>query len=323
MSEQKNTRVTFKGGRLPVDPSKPRLRFAKFVATAQVAPAPPSSDWVSEVASWPMYGNDTIGDCTFATVGHMEEIWSTYGQRQTRTLAEAAIIGGYSAVSGYDPKTGANDNGAVVQDVLNYWRKTGVGGSTILAFAAVDHNDVEECKQAAAMFGGIYLGINFPASAMDQFNRGEPWTPVTGSRIEGGHAINAAAYDTASGMWKIITWGAVQEMSQAFFDQYVDEAWVIISPDFFDANGQAPSGVDMAALGEQFTALTGEPSPFPSPTPEPVPAPTPAPSPEPTPEPTPTPGVEAELKTGLSRFLKTKSVPSYLRVVAQEWVDAQ
>lgn len=322
MSER-NTQITFKPGRLPGDPDKPRMRFAAFTVKGAVPPPPPSVDWVSKVTIWPMYGNDKAGDCTFATTGHMEEVWSTYGQGKTLTLSEAAVIGGYSALTGYDPKTGANDNGAVIQDVLNYWRKTGIGPSKILAFASVDHTDVEECKQAAAMFGGIYLGINFPASAMDQFNAGQPWTPVAGSKIEGGHAINAAAYDTASATWKVITWGAVQEMSQAFFDKYVDEAWVIISKDFFDANGQAPTGVDMAALGEQFTALTGEPSPFPAPTPGPAPAPTPTPAPEPTPEPTPTPGVDAQLKAGLSRFLKTKTVPRYLRAVAQEWVDAQ
>lgn len=211
--------IEFKGGRLPADPSKPRLTFAGFKST-QLPPAPPSIDLFSEVADWPMYLNNSIGDCTIATVGHMVESWTTYGQRITKKITDNDVLKAYEAVSGYDPKTKTNDNGAVVQDVLNYWRKTGIGGTKIVAFASVDVKNIEECKQAAAIFGGIYLGINFPASAMDQFNRGEPWDVVKGSTNEGGHAIPSAWYDTASGLWKVITWGAVQPMTQAFWEKY-------------------------------------------------------------------------------------------------------
>ena len=37
--------------------------------------------------------------------------------------------------------TGLNDNGAVILDVLNYWRKTGIGGHPISAYADLKELD--------------------------------------------------------------------------------------------------------------------------------------------------------------------------------------
>lgn len=275
--------INFKGGRLPADPTKPRLRLSSLL-TAAAPTYPENIDWLTKVTNYPMYKNDTLGDCTCATIGHMIQNLSTYGQGKTISITDQDVVNAYSAVSGYDQRTGANDNGAVVQDVLNYWRKTGVAGHKILAFAEVDLNNQAELYAGANTFGDLYLGINFPNTAMDQFNRGQAWDVVAGAYSEGGHAINTAWYDVSEKMWKVVTWGRVQPMTQAFFDKYVEEAWVVISPEWFDAKGSSPVGLDMYALGQQFESLTGEPNPFPAPQPVPEPTPTPAP-PAPTPAP--------------------------------------
>jgi len=265
----------FKLGRLPADPTTPKLKLASFL-TAPVAPVyPENRDWLSQVSHWPMYLNDRIGDCTCATVGHLIQVFNKYGQKLDVQVTDNDVLNAYVAVSGYDPATGDNDNGAVVQDVLNYWRKSGVGGHKILAFAQVDFNNPDELRQAVNIFGNIYLGIDFPNTAMDQFDNDEPWDVVSGAYSEGGHAINAGYYDVSDGMWKIITWGKVQPMTQAFFDRYVEEAWVVISQEWLDAQGRNPEGIDMATLGEEFTRITGELSPFPAPQPTPSPNPVP------------------------------------------------
>lgn len=278
----------FKLGRLPNDPSKPRLALGKFLKTTQEYPE--QRDWISQVTSWPMYLNDRIGDCTCATVGHIIQEVSTYGQGSTITITDDDVLTAYIANSGYDPATGENDNGAVIQDVLNYWRKTGVGGHKILAFGELDVNDTDEIRAALNVFGTVYLGINFPDSAMEQFDNGEPWDVVRGATLEGGHAINAGYYDVSDGMWKIITWGAVQPMTQAFFDKYVEEAWAVVTPEWFNTEGTDPTGLDLYGLGQELENLTGEPNPFPAPQPAPTPDPVdPTPTPEPEPVPTPTP----------------------------------
>lgn len=283
----------YKLGRLPNDPSKPRLKLASFLTSA--APTyPENRDWLTAALPYDMLGNDYIGDCTCVTAAHIIQSLSKYGQSKDVRLTLDQVIQAYSAVSGYDPNTGANDNGAVIQDVLNYWRKTGIGGHKILAFAEVDYNDKEELFGALNMFGTIYLGIDFPNTAMDQFNREQPWDYVEGAKSEGGHAINAGYYDVSDQMWKVVTWGRVQPMTQAFFDHYVFEAWVVITPEWFNEQGNSPIGLNMYALGEQFEKMTGEDNPFPEPQPAPEP---------PAPEPTPLPAEDVALMKAAEDWL--------------------
>ena len=230
----------FKGGRLAPDPSKPRLLLNRYLSS----PATPRLvDYLSKVDGWPMYLNDKIGDCTCAGVGHVIEAASTYGQGSTVKVTDDDVLKAYEAVSGYNPTTGANDNGARMQDVLSYWRKTGIAGRKILAFAQVDHADLAQLDGGLGTFGALYVGINFPESAMTQFNEGKPWDVVPGARIEGGHAIHVGYYgpdDQVS--WKVITWGAVHGMTQRFWDTYVEEAWVVITPEWLNAAGKCRKG---------------------------------------------------------------------------------
>jgi hypothetical protein len=285
----------FKLGRLPANPATPKLKLSSFLSPEFTYPE--NRDWMSQVSNWPMYLNDRIGDCTCATVGHLLQIFNRYGQKKDVRISDADVLKAYSDVSGYDPNTGANDDGAVVQDVLDYWRKTGVGGHKILAFAQVDFKNADELRQAVNIFGNIYLGINFPNTAMQQFDNDQIWDYVDGAYSEGGHAINAGYYDVSDGMWKVVTWGRVQPMTQAFFDEYVEEAWVVISQEWLDANGRNPEGLDMATLGDEFTKITGEVSPFP--------APQPAPTPPPVVPPTPTPvnSADADFEKVLVKWL--------------------
>lgn len=266
-------------GRLPNDPSKPRLKLNTYLTALEVKD---KVDYFSNVESWPMYANDRIGDCTCAGVGHIIESVTQYGQGTTVTIPEDVVINAYSAVSGYDPATGANDNGAVMQDVLNYWRKTGFNGHKILAFAELNLNNLDAMHQACELFGNVYLGIDFPAFAMDQFDAGQPWDVQSqNANLEGGHAINGGWYDKTAGMWKVITWGQVQGMTQAFFDKYVEEAWVAITPEWVEGS-DSPEGIDLATLNYDYEQITGQPGPFAV---EPTPPPNPEPNPQPAPEP--------------------------------------
>lgn len=272
--------LEFKGGRLPNDPSKPRLKF-KALLDGAIPSYPENRDWLSQVPNFPMYANDRIGDCVFAAAGHMIQVYTTYGQHSIVTLPENDIVGSYSAVTGYDPTTGANDNGTVMQSALDYWRKTGIGGHKILAFAEVDVHNKDELRTALDLFGVVYIGINFPNTAMQQFHNNQPWDVVQNATIEGGHAINAGYYDVSDNMWKVVTWGKVQPMTQNFWDHYVEEAWVVISSEWLDAQGSNPAGIDVNALNKAFSDITGEPAPIPVPAPQPTPAPVPEPTPAP------------------------------------------
>lgn len=247
-----------------------------------IAAPPTQVDWYSGIGDWPMYGNADWGDCVEAEQGHHEEAFSFYGGHVLVEVTDQDVIDAYSEITGFDPNAGPpgenpTDQGTLIQDAMSYWRKTGVGGHRIAAFAEVSVADMTEVKSALAAFGPLSIGINFPASAMDQFDAGEPWDVVKHTSVEGGHCVAVVGYDAH--YLYVVTWGQVQKMTQAFWNKYVEEAWAPISTEWVDSvTGLDPAGVDLVGLGEAFTALTGDPSPFPRPSPSPNPTPTPAPS---------------------------------------------
>lgn len=241
---------------------KPRLVLEHYL---DHLPAPHATvDRASKVASWPMYLNDSIGDCTCAAIGHVIQGWTAYSQGTAVAVPDNAILKAYEDVSGYDPATGANDNGAVEQDVLNYWRKTGVAGHKIGGFAELASLDnLTLAKQALQYFGTVYLGIQVPSSAMEQFDAGEPWDFVGDWNIEGGHAVPVQYWTTdRKGEIEVVTWGQRQRMTRSFWYQYVEEAWVVFSADWLNAAGDDPDGISRAALRADFQALTGQAADF-------------------------------------------------------------
>lgn len=286
--------ANFKLGRQPNDPTKKRLKLtADLIPKAAFTP-PASVDWYSKVPadSWNMDGNDYVGDCTVAEVDHSTKARQVAaGNPEVKSSAQECLDA-YSAITGYNPNDPNTDQGAVMQDVRDYWRKQGIilGGKkdTLTLFAEVDHSDLNLVKWCVARFGAVALGINFPNTAMDQFNEGKPWDVVRGAYIEGGHAISMVGYDSTYAY--VVTWGQVQKMTWAFYNKYVEEAWTDISLDWVNSlSGQDPLGEVVYELGQQFEEALGKPNPFPEPQPTPTPDPTPTPTPEPDPDPTPSP----------------------------------
>lgn len=51
------------------------------------------------------------------------------------------------------------------------------------------------------------------------------------------------------------TWGALKSMSWQFYSAYMDEAFAVLSPDWFNAKGEAPSGFDLAGLQQDLTQI--------------------------------------------------------------------
>jgi hypothetical protein len=218
-----------------------------------------------------MYGNDEIGDCTFAEIGHHIELITKASTGTAVQVTDTAVLTGYEAVSGYKPGDPSTDVGCRIADVMGYWMRTGVGGHKILAYASIHPSNTTLVKQAIALFGGVSIGMNVPQSAEDQFNAGKPWDYVRGSRSLGGHCVLLGAF--GPGIWKVITWGAEQGMTQAFYQHEVDEIYLPVTAEWFK-DGKSPTGIDMRTMGEDYAGLTGDPNPFANvpPTPTPTPA---------------------------------------------------
>jgi len=228
-------------GKLPKKHDDRNLQFAKYLKADVLPPLPDKVDYTDGISGWGMMLNDKIGDCTIAAVGHLIEAW-TDGKE---IVPDSTIQAVYSAISGYDPVTGNNDNGCAELDVLNYWQTTGVNGDTIGAFAEIDINQPIDIKTALYMFNGVYIGVNLPESAETEFENNQPWVVVNGSPIEGGHAIILVGFDNT--YYYAVTWGAVVSIDPAWITKYMDEAYAIISNDYFSGTKTA-EGFDIATL---------------------------------------------------------------------------
>jgi len=241
-------------GKLPARVDPRTLQLSRYV-DREVLPAPPAAlDLTKGVTEWPMYGNDRIGDCTTAAAGHMIEAWSEEAAGQAVEVPETAVLDAFDAVKIVDPSTG--EEGAVEVDVLRFWRKHGIGGHRVGAFAAVAVADDDLVRTAAFLFGGLYIGLQLPLRAQEQ----AVWD--WSGRLDGpdapgswgGHAVNVAAYDEPG--LTVVTWGALQRLTWSFWQHYCDEAWAIISPDFL-AGGRSPQGFDLQALQQDLDLVTG------------------------------------------------------------------
>jgi hypothetical protein len=227
------------------------LHLANYLNTGKLPPIPAQKDWSGKVRSWGMMCNDNLGCCTISGAGHLIEEWSANASTEI-IPSDIDIISAYSAVSGYDPATGANDDGAVEIDVLNYWRKTGIAGRKIWAYAACEPRNHAHVKACVYLFGGCYIGLALPLSARNQ----RIWSVTSGpdSRPNswGGHAVNVIAFDAH--YLTVVTWGQLMKMSWSFADHYMDEAYAILSQDFING-GKAPNAIDWASLQQDLSKI--------------------------------------------------------------------
>jgi hypothetical protein len=234
------------------------LRLARYLRPELPAP-PPIVTWSEAMKlPWGMMLNDSLSDCTCAGPGHAIQSWTANASGTAVTVPDRAILAAYRAVSGYDPATGANDNGAVELDVLKLWRSVGIGYHRIGAFGDLGDGDLVNAHQCLWLFGGLYIGLSLPASAQDQV--GQIWTPTSGRDARagtwGGHAVIVLDRDKAAGTWTCVTWGELQVMDDAFMDAYCDEIHAMVSADWLADTSRAPSGLDMPALLADLSAVT-------------------------------------------------------------------
>jgi hypothetical protein len=178
--------------------------------------------------------------------------WTAHtGTMVTPTTQE--VLAAYTAITGYDG-TEATDNGAAITDVLDYWQKTGLCGHKIDAWVQIDHTNLDHVKQAIYLFGGLNIGVQLPQSAMDQNKANESWSVVANDGgILGGHSIVNFGYGSLG--TTVVTWGALQGMRWDWFAKYCDEAYAIVSLDWLNVSGVAPSHLNLAALTDAVEGL--------------------------------------------------------------------
>ncbi len=264
--------TNYKLGKLPprVDPRT--FKLSNLLVKKNLPVLPDSYDvdtqFATNFSDNNMYANDQYGDCVIAGRAHMTLRFEAFEQILLIKISDKEVT------DEYFKESGGQDSGLVMLDSLNEWRKSGwtaAGKSyNIYAYAQIDKFNHDELKYSVFLLRGAYTGFSVPQSAMDQFNAGQPWTVVSGSRILGGHCVFIKGYNATGPI--CVTWGRDQQMTWEFWDTYFDEAYGVV-----DAQDSwmdpATDPLDCALLNSYLNDITHVPQPPPEPTPPPTPSP--------------------------------------------------
>ncbi len=229
-----------KAGRLALPPLKP-----KVVHSTAMGGTP-----------WGMLGNAQYGCCTDSAAGHAIQVTSAVVSNGAAIVqpTDADILAAYWA-QGNPPTPGADDNGRVELDVLNYWRQQGIAGEKAVAYASIDLRHLHgQVRYAIDLFGFAYLGVALPLTAQSQtYWKVVKGTPDAAAGSWGGHALCAVDFDKAGPTF--VTWGRLVKASWAWFSAYTDEAYAVILPTWLNAQGATVEGLNVAALMTDLAAI--------------------------------------------------------------------
>lgn len=250
-------------GKLAATEDPKDLMFAKYVDASKLPPLPAEFGHEALIPpkGWGMLGNDEWGDCAWAGPAHETMLLSTEAGNPASFTTEG-VLSDYSAGTGFNPNDGPSgqnptDQGSQVRDVLSYRRKTGIIDAQskrhkIGAFVKLQPGNIEHILQALHIFQVVGIGIQFPEFAMEQFNHGKPWDVVPNAPAPtGGHYVCGVGKRANI---DIVTWGALQQMTVAFFEKYCDEAWAYISNETLK-EGRDIEGFDLEQLTADLKAL--------------------------------------------------------------------
>lgn len=190
-------------------------------------------------------GNNDYGDCVFAAVGHTEQMASACESKQPASAITAKAI-----VAAYFDFTGGRDGGANLGQVLKLWQKSGICGSKLHSYLAIDPTDHEMLMWSCDYLGGLFVACD---CARSWVGNQKLWDAGAG-RSAGGHCVVMGGYNSI-GPW-ITTWGYKVQCTWAGWAERFDESYAVIL-DTWTAGGNKPSpaGLDLTAIEQQVAIV--------------------------------------------------------------------
>jgi hypothetical protein len=242
-------------GKLPprIDPRT--LKLANYLDPATLPPLLPSVNWSNAVsAAWGMMGNDRVGDCTCAGLGHIV-MAVTANAGVMAVPSDAEILRMYEDIGGYRPGDSNTDKGATELDALLYISSTGLAGAMLDAFADVEAANLDYVKLAVQLFGSVYIGVQLTRFDIAQFEVGASWDVSTrdDGTVVGGHAVPILDFDARGG--NCVTWGRLQPFTWAWFSARCDEVHAPLFFKWISDLGTSPSGLDLDRLERDVQAV--------------------------------------------------------------------
>jgi len=252
--------MSHKLGRKPARHILSTPSLGDFLDKATSWPAVAAQGWEYAVPSggYQMLGNDQYGDCAEAGAIHLIQTQTANtGKPLVGTTEQTLAL--YTALTGFDPNDPSTDQGTDLLTLLQYWKSTGINVTDangkpyihkILGWASLDLTSTAQIRYASYTFGGTYLGINCPQSAIDDTSN---WLYNPSSPNAGGHCIPGAGQGAAGG--HIVSWGLSIPFDWQFMLNYLEEGYIIVSNEWLEANGKSPSGLDLNGLLAAMKAL--------------------------------------------------------------------
>ncbi len=284
MSEAENIHTFIGRAKGKREPSNRKsVPFGNFITSI---PPSPLFDY-SPNFTYPMDGNDSVGDCVVAGWDHFRQVVTGLLTGTQKNFTQDEIWAFYQTQNpGFDPKGlstangpgSSSDRGMDIQVFLEYL----VSQKQILGFARIDYTNEAEFKAAVYMGLGIITGVVIRQAQMGpQFFDGT-WDYVPTSPVDGGHCVPFVGYlGQPSDQVTCVTWGRLINCTQQFITNQMDEAWFVLMQEHVDHPGFRNS-FNLAAFAQAVSDITGGkvaiPVPIvPTPQPTPVPKPTPVP----------------------------------------------
>jgi hypothetical protein len=202
---------------------------------------------------WYIANGVVTHNCTCAAAAHAIQVWTAANGSEI-VPSDQDVLAMYEAVGGYVQGDPSTDNGCVVLDVLNHWRSHGLAGHKLEGYARIRGGNMKAVRQAIAMFGGVYLGVDLPAA----WQRADKWDVGRGRDYApgswGGHAVIASGY-SPDGL-TIISWGERVPMTWPALERYASEIYVMLDNDWADSD-RAPNGFDFDQLSTDLGYFHG------------------------------------------------------------------
>ncbi len=243
----------------------PHLKLRNYLYRG-LPPAPAAVHWTPAplgLLEDPL-GNLKYGDCVFAGMFHMWDVWAiNAGAKQHARPTEADALCLYSRVTGFNPSDPSTDKGGDLQTALAYVQKNGAfasGAGKVAGWVSVDAHDLEMCRFAIWAFGALYGGYELP----DDWLKTPPsangwlWAKAGAPNPANGHCTVYPAYNENE--FVVSTWGMIGgEANEAFAYYHAKEnggeLWAPLSPDWINqATQKAPSGFDWTQLQADLQA---------------------------------------------------------------------
>jgi hypothetical protein len=192
-------------------------------------------DLTTLVKAWPMFLNDSVGDCTCAGAAHMKQCADAQvGMPFTVSDADVALM--YEQ-SGWRPGKPETDQGWTLEQAATYMETVGLLGRPggplvpdIDGVANVSLTDDDAQQVALELFGGLYEGCLVSTQDLQDYREGKPWTPNS-AEVAGGHCITRPqSVLRKSGLH--VTWGGLVQATEAWEKEKIDELRVMIPKDW-------------------------------------------------------------------------------------------